>query len=59
MPAPVVKLAESIDALEPSAISCQHSSAKALTIVRDGVITGDDIKQLAAFVPTVAGKAVL
>src|SRR5919107_4836584 len=41
MSAPVVKLAESIDALEPSAISCQHSAAQALTIVRDGVITGE------------------
>src|SRR3954463_6622342 len=38
---PLVELAESIDALEPSAISCQHSAAQALTIVRDGVITGE------------------
>ena len=41
MSAPVVKLAESTDALEPSAISCQHSAAQALSIVRDGVITGE------------------
>jgi hypothetical protein len=41
MSAPLVELAESIDALEPSAISCQHSAAQALTIVRDGVITGE------------------
>jgi hypothetical protein len=41
MSAPLVKLAESIDAFEPSAISCQHSAAQALTIVRDGVITGE------------------
>jgi hypothetical protein len=41
MSAPLVELAESIDAIEPSAISCQHGAAQALTIVRDGVITGE------------------
>jgi hypothetical protein len=41
MSAPLVELAESIDALEPSAISCRHSAAQALTVVRDGVITGE------------------
>jgi hypothetical protein len=33
--------AEPVDAFEPSNISCQHSAAQALTIVRDGVITGE------------------
>jgi hypothetical protein len=32
---------EPIDGLEPSKISCQHSAAQALTVVRDGVITGE------------------
>ena len=41
MSAPLVKLAELIDALEPSEISCQQSAAQALTVVRDGVITGE------------------
>lgn len=41
MSAALPKLAEPIDALEPSKISCQHSAAQALTVVRDGVITGE------------------
>jgi hypothetical protein len=34
-------LAEPIDALEPSKISCRNTAAQALAIVRDGVITGE------------------
>ena len=41
MSAPVTNLAEPIDALEPSKISCRDTAALALTIVRDGVITGE------------------
>ena len=41
MSAPTHKLAEPIAALEPSKISCRDSAAQALTIVRDGVITGE------------------
>jgi hypothetical protein len=33
--------AESIDAIETSKISCRHTAALALTVVRDGVITGE------------------
>ena len=33
--------AEPLGALEPSEISCRHTAAHALTIVRDGVITGE------------------
>src|SRR3981189_3966075 len=33
--------AERVGALEPSKISCRESAAHALTIVRDGVITGE------------------
>jgi hypothetical protein len=41
MSAPTLKVAESIGALEPSKISCRKTAAQALTIVRDGVITGE------------------
>jgi hypothetical protein len=41
MSAPVAALAEPIDALEPSKISCRNTAALALTVVRDGVITGE------------------
>jgi hypothetical protein len=35
------KLAEPTAALEPSKISCRNTAALALTVVRDGVITGE------------------
>src|SRR3981189_3286746 len=41
MSAPTLKAVESIGALEPSKISCRNTAAQALTIVRDGVITGE------------------
>jgi hypothetical protein len=41
MSAPKTKPAESITTLEPSRISCRDTAAHALTIVRDGVITGE------------------
>src|SRR5579859_4161201 len=41
MSAPLAKLAETAAALEPSKISCRDTAAHALTIVRDGVITGE------------------
>jgi hypothetical protein len=41
MSAPVAALAETAPALEPSQISCRDTAARALTIVRDGVITGE------------------
>ena len=41
MSAPKPKVAEPIGALEPSKISCRNTAALALTIVRDGVITGE------------------
>src|SRR3954453_10800470 len=41
MTAPLPKLAEPIGALEPSLISCRDSAAQALSVVRDGVITGE------------------
>ena len=41
MSAPLVNLAELIGALEPSKISCRKTAAQALTVVRDGVITGE------------------
>src|ERR1700682_5036947 len=41
MPARTLKVAEPIGALEPSKISCRNTAAHALTIVRDGVITGE------------------
>jgi hypothetical protein len=41
MSAPLAVLAEPIDALEPSKISCRNTAAQALAIVRDGVITGE------------------
>src|ERR1700709_1511463 len=41
MSAPTLKAVESIGALEPSKISCRKTAAQALTIVRDGVTTGE------------------
>jgi hypothetical protein len=41
MSASTLKVAEPIGALEPSKISCRNTAAQALTIVRDGVITGE------------------
>ena len=41
MSAPAPKLAEPTAALEPSKISCRNTAALALTVVRDGVITGE------------------
>ncbi|HYI26499.1 MAG TPA: hypothetical protein VD863_01490 [Bradyrhizobium sp.] len=41
MSAPTGMLADRIGALEPSRISCRDSAALALTVVRDGVITGE------------------
>ena len=41
MSAPILKSAASIGALEPSKIACRDTAALALTIVRDGVITGE------------------
>jgi len=41
MSAATLKVAEAIGILEPSGISCRNTAALALTIVRDGVITGE------------------
>jgi hypothetical protein len=41
MSASTLKVAEPIGALEPSKISCRNTAAQALTVVRDGVITGE------------------
>ena len=41
MSAPSLKLAQPVGAIEPSEISCRDSAALALTVVRDGVITGE------------------
>src|ERR1700722_20306379 len=41
MSAPIVTVAEPIAVLEPSKISCRNTAALALTVVRDGVITGE------------------
>jgi hypothetical protein len=41
MTALLAPLAEPATALEPSEISCRETAARALTIVRDGVITGE------------------
>ncbi len=41
MSAATLKVAEAIGTLEPSRISCRNTAALALTIVRDGVITGE------------------
>jgi hypothetical protein len=41
MSAPLPKLAEPVGALDPSNISCRDTAALALTVVRDGVITGE------------------
>ena len=41
MSAPMPKSAAPVGALEPSKIACRDTAALALTIVRDGVITGE------------------
>src|ERR1700731_3185567 len=41
MSGPIVTVAEPIAVLEPSKISCRNTAALALTVVRDGVITGE------------------
>ena len=41
MTATLPKLAQPIGTLEPSWISCRDSAAQALSVVRDGVITGE------------------
>jgi hypothetical protein len=41
MSAPVVTVAEPIAVLDPSKISCRNTAALALSVVRDGVITGE------------------
>lgn len=41
MSASEAKFAEPVGALEPSRISCRNTAALALTVVRDGVITGE------------------
>src|ERR1700674_1371037 len=41
MSAPLAAVTEPIVALEPSKISCRDTAARALTVVRDGVITGE------------------
>jgi hypothetical protein len=41
MSAHVANVAEPIDTLEPSKISCRNTAALALAVVRDGVITGE------------------
>ena len=41
MSAPLAASAETAAVLEPSRISCRETAAHALTIVRDGVITGE------------------
>jgi len=41
MSAPALKLAKPVAAVDPSKISCRNTAALALTVVRDGVITGE------------------
>src|SRR6202048_445436 len=41
MSASTLKVADPLGALDPSKISCRNTAAQALTIVRDGVITGE------------------
>ena len=41
MSAPALKLAEPVGAVDPLKISCRNTAALALTVVRDGVITGE------------------
>src|ERR1700688_3549507 len=41
MSAPLATADEPTAILEPSDISCQNTAARALTVVRDGVITGE------------------
>src|SRR3979411_1640848 len=48
MSASMLKVAEPIGALETSKISCRNTAALALTVVRDGVITGEG--------PTTSGR---
>jgi hypothetical protein len=48
MPAPILKVADANGAFETSKISCCDTAALALTVVRDGVITGEG--------PTTSGR---
>jgi hypothetical protein len=48
MPAPILKVADANGAFETSKISCRDTAALALTVVRDGVITGEG--------PTTSGR---
>jgi hypothetical protein len=41
MSAPIASVVESTAVLEPSKISCRNTAARALAVVRDGVITGE------------------
>src|ERR1700722_15865484 len=41
MSAPSVEFVEPVSVVEPSKISCRDAAAQALTVVRDGVITGE------------------
>jgi hypothetical protein len=41
MSAPALRLAEPVGLVDPSKISCRNTAALALTVVRDGVITGE------------------
>ena len=41
MSAPALKLCEPVGLVDPSKISCRNTAALALTVVRDGVITGE------------------
>jgi hypothetical protein len=41
MSAPLAAVAEPINALEPANISCHKTVARALAVVRDGIITGE------------------
>src|SRR6202789_4641194 len=41
MSAPLAALAEPVAPLDPAEISCRETAALALTVVRDGVITGE------------------
>ena len=41
MPAPLAIAADTLAPIEPSRISCKDTAALALTVVRDGVITGE------------------
>jgi hypothetical protein len=50
MSAPKLTVTEPIGALQPSKISCRNTAALALTIVHDGVITGEG--------PTTKGRSI-